>query len=250
MILHTIKPDGVIALIGCGGTGAFVADGLCRLLIGKAYRLILVDHDRVEEHNLGRQAFYVDDLGRFKSETLALRLARNYGREVGYDTHPASQNIQADLVIGCVDNPEARRVLANLPQYSRYYTWYLDAGNSRDSGQVLIGNRNISELKGSFANNICTGLPLPSIQQPALLIPETRPPLDCAEAVAANEQSPVINHVMAGLVLQFVHLLLEGRLGWMSAYINLELGTLRTVDAEPEAVARLIGKKVTWLQNP
>ena len=69
----------------------------------------------------------------------------------------------------------------------------------------------------------------------------------CAEAVLAEEQSPVINQSMAALVLEFMYLLLQGRLSWMGAYIDMEAGTLQTVPAEPEIVARMLGVKVDTL---
>ncbi|MBA7689609.1 hypothetical protein ES703_98117 [subsurface metagenome] len=93
-------------------------------------------------------------------------------------------------------------------------------------------------------------LPLPSMQLPSLLIPPTvrnTAPRDCAEAVAAEEQSPVINHAMAMLVLQFMHQLLTKKLTWLGAYINLEAGTLQHVPAEPETIARMCGVKVDTL---
>ena len=40
-----------ILVVGCGGTGSFVAEGLCRLLINSDIPVILVDDDRVEPHN-------------------------------------------------------------------------------------------------------------------------------------------------------------------------------------------------------
>src|SRR5919199_1966851 len=80
--------EATIVLVGCGGTGGFLADALGRLLLGRDARLFLVDLDRVEPHNLGRQAFDRRDVGRFKAEALAERLARCYGREVGYAVLP------------------------------------------------------------------------------------------------------------------------------------------------------------------
>ena len=49
--------EATIALVGCGGTGGFLADALGRLLLGRAARLVLVDPDVVEPHNVARQAF-------------------------------------------------------------------------------------------------------------------------------------------------------------------------------------------------
>ena len=77
-----------ITVVGCGGTGGFVAEGLCRLFQGREATIVLVDHDRVEPHNLLRQNFYAEDVGRFKSQALADRLARAYRRPVGYSVYP------------------------------------------------------------------------------------------------------------------------------------------------------------------
>jgi tRNA A37 threonylcarbamoyladenosine dehydratase len=41
-----------LVVVGCGGTGSLVAEGLCRLLINNDLTLMLVDFDRVESHNL------------------------------------------------------------------------------------------------------------------------------------------------------------------------------------------------------
>ena len=49
--------DPWITVVGCGGTGGFVAEGLCRLFQGRKATIVLVDHDRVEPHNLLRQNF-------------------------------------------------------------------------------------------------------------------------------------------------------------------------------------------------
>ena len=65
-----------------------MAEGLCRLLQGRETTIVLVDHDRVEPHNLLRQNFYEADVGRFKSQSLADRLARAYRRPVGYSVYP------------------------------------------------------------------------------------------------------------------------------------------------------------------
>jgi tRNA A37 threonylcarbamoyladenosine dehydratase len=50
-------PDVTIVLVGCGGTGGYLAEALCRLLVGRRGSLHLVDHDRVEAHNVARQSF-------------------------------------------------------------------------------------------------------------------------------------------------------------------------------------------------
>jgi PRTRC genetic system ThiF family protein len=263
--LKEIREDGSILLVGCGGTGGFVAEGLCRLINGTSYHLYLVDPDRVEERNLGRQNFVKADLGRFKAQVLAERLAGQFGRQIDYIVSPIEQlqlGDRGNLTIGCVDNPAAREKLQFAgrytigPSYSycKIVGWYIDAGNGEHSGQVLIGNGLLkpNELNKSFYpdTGICDRLPLPTIQQPALLAPESRPRRrrDCAESVAREEQSPVINRMMADLVLTFVHKLLTGKLTWMAAYIDLDGGTMSTVDAEPAAVSKITGLTVRQLE--
>ncbi len=253
-----------LILVGCGGTGGFVAEGLCRLLINEPdIKLLLIDHDRVEPHNLARQQFFPGEVGKFKSQALAERLCRQYGRPIRYSVYPYTYDLEGGemgrglhtraiqgIIISCVDNTAARRDIATTLEFGN---WWLDAGNGYSSGQVLIGNANKGDyLKNGFdpQTQEVTALPIPTLQLPALLVPPTqeeRDPLDCAEEVQAEEQSPVINQAMATLVLQFMHQLLKGKLTWMGAYLDLEGGTLQTVPADPVVVARMLGVKVDTL---
>jgi PRTRC genetic system ThiF family protein len=245
--------DRSIAVVGCGGTGSLVAEGLCRLLLPQPdMKLVLVDHDRVEPHNLLRQAFYAGDVGRFKAEVLATRLAKLFGRTIGYSLQEfrrpyygeSSPLSPARIIIGCVDNPMARAEIAAAIRPTR---WWIDAGNAENLGQVLIGNAGSpDQLKGAFdlEKNICYALPSPSVQRPELLLPAEPTPLpvlrlnDCAEAVRLGGQSPVINQVMAALTLEVVRRIITGACHWMSLYINMERGELRAVDATPANAAR------------
>ena len=251
---QALREEPTIAVVGCGGTGAFVAEGLCRLLGDRPAKLALIDHDRVEPHNLRRQAFYAGDVGEFKAQVVAQRLSRRFGREIAYSVYPYDESVHRDLfdfrwgarglVIGCVDNPSARRAIAELIDVG---IWYIDAGNAESSGQVFIGNVADPEaLAGGFYSdsNICTRLPLPTVQSPELLAPlpeDSRPRLDCAEAVGAGDQSPTINGQMATLTLEFVSRLLLGTLSWMAAFVDLGVGSLTPMEANPKAVARMTG---------
>ncbi len=255
--------DWKILVVGCGGTGGFVAEGLCRLFAGTNVPLVLIDYDRVEPHNLLRQNFYPGEVGKFKSQALAERLSRQFGRSIAYCVYPYDVDLighelgggmyklmSQGIIIGCVDGPEARGSIAERFIQSN---WWIDAGNGRDSGQVLIGNTAAPQLLSqSFdeERQEVDRLPIPTWQLPSLLVPVTKEPVprrDCAEAVAADEQSPVINQAMATLVLQFVYRFLTKKLTWMGAYIDLEAGTLQPVPADPTHVARLCGVKVDTL---
>lgn len=260
--LRDMAQPPTIIVVGTGGTGSLVSDGLCRLLIGRDERLLLVDPDRVEPHNLRRQAFYAGDVGNFKAQVLAERLSRQYGRRIGYSVMPYEKDlldkpmgngmIQKALsliIIGCTDNVAARRSIAESISWDK---WWVDSGNSNHSGQVLIGNvKERERLREAFdsTNHTVRNLPMPSLQLPALLIPptKTKRPRDCAEAVEDDEQSPTINQAMATLVLDYVYRLLRGTLTTMGSYIDLDAGTLQTVPATPVTVARMLGMKVKEL---
>ncbi|MCK4299478.1 MAG: ThiF family adenylyltransferase, partial [Planctomycetes bacterium] len=228
-----------VSIVGCGGTGGFVAEGLCRLLPPQA-SMVLIDMDRVEERNLGRQNFTREDLGLFKSEALAQRLARGYGRPVGYTVLPVGmlEIGQSGLVIGCVDNGLARADIAKgVCRHPYNMMWWVDAGNAENYGQVIIGNRDMQNLNGAFFEmEACLALPLPTIQRPELLVQAPRG-RDCAEIAA--EQGPTINQAMAALVVEVVRRLIEGTCPWMQLYLDLEAGTLSPVLATPEAVTRV-----------
>lgn len=222
-------------VVGCGGTGGFVAEGLCRLLYGSAHtQITLVDFDTVEPRNLLRQNFYPGEVGMFKAEALALRLSRQYGRVIHHLNSPfVPAHANAGILIGCVDNALARQAIATSNP-----TWWIEAGNGHNWGQVLIGNRDVRGLEESFdKEGVCYSLPKPSVQMPELLVPMNGDlGSDCAEAVIEGDQSPTINQAMANLVLEFVRKLMAGQLTWMQAYIDLDHGVMRTVPARPDIV--------------
>ena len=95
-----ISSSPTIAVVGCGGTGGFVAEGLCRMYPEHQISILLVDHDRVEEHNLMRQNYAIEDLGRFKSQALAERLASRYRRPVAYSVNPFTDPLSDEWAPG------------------------------------------------------------------------------------------------------------------------------------------------------
>ncbi len=238
-----------------------MADDLCRVLKSEL-NIILIDDDRVEPHNLKRQNFYAGDVGKFKSQVLAERLSRQYGRKIAYSVYPYNAELGSDvdvlgfrslikgLLIGCVDQYQSRQAIAATLEGP--YNWWIDAGNGEHSGQVLIGNlHDTSYLNGAFLTQekVAACLPAPHIQLPGLLLPPSVPvkAQDCAEAVEDNTQSPIINRVMASWVTQFVYHFFNGTLPWMGVYVDTEMGTTSTVPAEPETVARMLKMKVSKL---
>ncbi|MDD5513416.1 MAG: ThiF family adenylyltransferase [Candidatus Omnitrophica bacterium] len=257
-----VQSEPTIVVVGVGGTGSLVADGVCRLFAKTETKIMLIDYDRVEEHNLLRQNFYPGDVGKFKSQVIAERLARFYGRPIGYSVFPYEKDLLNEnygagfikqainlIVLGCTDQAESRRHIAES------ITWqncWIDAGNGYQSGQVLIGNTvEKDHLKESFSisEHRVIRLPAPSLQLPALLIPPAKPetPRDCAEAIDDNSQSPVINQAMATLMLDVLWKLITDKLTYMGIYLDLEAGTLQYVPATPMTIARMFSMKESEL---
>ena len=242
-----------ITVVGCGGTGGFVAEGLCRLFQGRDAIIVLVDHDRVEPHNLLRQNFYAEDVGKFKSQALADRLSQAYNRPVGYSVYPFREeecrypglSSHDGLVIGCADNAAARRAMADcLP--GDPCRWLIDAGNDTNWGQVLVGNvaEPVFLEEPPFTGETCHLAPAPTLQRPDLLTAvSTRPPdVDCAAALDLTDQDPTINQMMASLVLQVVRRMVAGTCPFLALYLDMDQGTVTPSYVTPEAVARLVGR--------
>lgn len=100
-------------LIGAGGIGSELGEGLCRKGVG---RLRIFDHDVVEHTNLNRQHFFLSDIGANKAECLARNLAPHchagtvlQGYALSFeDATVLGVDLQADFVVCGVDNTEAR----------------------------------------------------------------------------------------------------------------------------------------------
>ncbi|MBN1220816.1 MAG: ThiF family adenylyltransferase [Anaerolineae bacterium] len=245
----------VILLIGCGGTGAFVAHILAQLAnwarsAGIDLRLYFVDHDIIEEKNLVRQNFCAAEVGYPKAFSLAWRYTAAFGLTIT----PVVEQFSAELldrfqpayspqgtltiVIGAVDNVCARRkmaeaITAKLKQQhgSQHKFFWLDAGNERLSGQVLIGNSLEPEPLLSPLG-YCLGLPLPHLQEPSLLLERDhlQQELSCADLNLRGEQSAMINRMMATLVGVYLYRLLQSRdLGWSGSWVNLQTGMTKSI---------------------
>lgn len=145
-----------ILIVGVGGTGSYLAQGLAKMVAG--YRLqvevALVDPDQIEEKNCSRQNFHAYEIGQPKAEALAYRLNQQYGINfaavvgkgedcltlgrngywVGSSTGWASgKKVEMDrLIITCVDTLEARK------PYKECGPW-LDLGNGVETGQAIYG---------------------------------------------------------------------------------------------------------------
>jgi sulfur carrier protein ThiS adenylyltransferase len=101
-----------VGIAGAGGLGSNVAMALARAGVG---HLLLVDFDRVEESNLNRQYYFLDQVGEVKVEALKENINRavkgctvevlNRKLESGSMAGPFSE---ADVVVEALDEAETK----------------------------------------------------------------------------------------------------------------------------------------------
>lgn len=220
-------------VVGCGGTGSYVAEGLARLL-DKDAQIILVDHDRVEERNIVRQNFSPKEIGEVKSAALAKRLSERYNRPIGYSTLPIQMTTlkRRGILLGCVDNGIARAAIA---EKVRGFFWWVDAGNGYNYGQILIGN---SDRAVFTKDNKIDDLPLPSIQRPEIL--SQAPAIPQPNCIDVPDQGPTINQVMAVMMVEVVRRMTEGTCPWIQLLIDMEHGSTLPVLATPPVVSEIM----------
>jgi PRTRC genetic system ThiF family protein len=261
-----------IALVGCGGTGSWLAPHLARIAAvlkeaGKGVALTFIDPDTVEAANFPRQNFCAAETSRNKAETLALRYGTAWGLQIGAVPHryegrhtpwPLHQG-HLLLIVGCVDNAAARRAIEGVvAQYNKGSgradslpaTWWLDCGNMQDSGQVLLGAAPTkADMAHAFKNQtICTMLPSPTLQAPDLLealpeeLAEERRRMSCAELAMRDAQGMNINTAVANVAADYVlRLVGTGGLKRFATYIDLPSGVVKSFYNTPEQVAASFG---------
>jgi PRTRC genetic system ThiF family protein len=269
-------------LVGCGGTGSWLAPSIARLArvlaeSGREVSVTFVDDDRVEEGNIPRQNFCDAEKGLHKSVALAVRYSAAWNVEIAAVTdkfYPAlltqdygggwraTRFDALTVVVGCVDNAKARRSIhaalkgvnrLNLPQAH----WWVDCGNSEESGQVLCGSAPTPEhLKGAFPKEkLCRSLPAPSLVAPELLKArqEERAAkrMSCAELMAANVQSLMVNQRVAAEAGDYLYRLTgDAPLRKFATYFDCETGNARSLYATREEVARVARVDVAFLTPP
>ena len=251
-----------IVMVGCGGTGSWLAPAIVRigkLLVeqGKQVWIAFCDHDQVEEKNIYRQNFCAAEIGRNKAETLAFR----YGGAWGMSVNAVSTRFEADsnlmdgwardclrLFIGCVDNAGGRlaihQYLENLNNGNLF--WWLDCGNERSNGQVLLGNPEDEPEDLYNLPEYVNWFPSPAVQHPELVAtdnvpqapldpstrlgePNNRENLSCAEMALQDAQGLVINQVIASHAADYIlRLLVTKDLRKYATYIDMESGSVRS----------------------
>ncbi len=240
-----------LILIGCGGTGSWLAPHVVRLarLLREVHdqqvSVVFCDHDHVEEKNIFRQNFCEAEIGRNKALSLAQRYGHAWGIPIAAidqrfsraiatknDFAPSYNDQQTSVFITCVDNNTSRREVAKLCE--SWPIWWVDTGNLKTAGQVSVGRELFEkELSPLRLPSVTTWTPPPSLQFPNIMrdTSEEIQPVDytttsCAELALVDEQSISINHSIASVAASLLaKMLVTKDLRYHCAYVSLDAGT-------------------------
>lgn len=258
-----------VLIVGCGGTGAYVAGHLARLISVLKHNcsnwydvrlhLVLADGDKVEQKNLERQHFIQRDLNANKAEVLASRYSAAFGLEITavpyYLENTSAINmldLQPLLLIGCVDNNASRRVMAEwMLLHAHRDTFWIDAGNDENSGQVVCGFLPSDFYRISRSDprgGAVFSLPFATEVYPSLLDNDKfNSELSCAELAQSAPQNMMANITAAALVLNFAQKILRGEpLRSHGAVFSLD-NSFKTLLNTPDNLAKVApGRLREW----
>jgi len=240
-----------LVLIGCGGTGSWLAPHVVRIarllreVRDQQVSVVFCDHDHVEEKNIFRQNFCEAEIGRNKALSLAQRYGHAWGIPIAAidqrfsraiatknDFAPSYNDQQTSVFITCVDNNTARREIAKLCE--SWPIWWVDTGNLKTAGQVSVGRQLFEkELSPLRLPSVTTWAPAPSLQFPNIIrdtSEEVQPVnytnMSCAELALVDEQGISINHSIASVAASLLaKMLVTKDLRYHCAYVSLDAGT-------------------------
>lgn len=239
-----------ILLVGAGGTGSRILEKLVclhRALKAKGhpygFEVMVVDPDTVSPANIGRQAFYPGDVGAFKSDVLvnranmALEDVMWHSAVAKLDTSTSLGNF--DIVIGAVDNRAARLgILRGLEGTLSGVRYWLDTGNRRADGQVILGQVASKRIVGEDKLRLPhAGELYPELIDPAFQEKDDTP--SCSLAEALEKQSLFINPTIADFAGNILwNLFTKGEIDTHGVFVNLDRMMVTPMRVDPEVWAR------------
>ena len=240
---HTFDPHTYIKtiyVVGVGGTGSSAARVIARVLYDMERsrkhvpQMILVDHDRIEEKNIGRQALFApSSVGQNKAVIAARVLSFALGLEIGaipmqFDPERHTERYGGNLIVSCVDNHVARQAV------HRAKGVHIGAGNHENAGQCVIGSSSDAEMilhESNWQNDTVRHLPIEGLLFPSLLEPESvakpQSDLSCSDLVENGAQHLLVNDWMATVIGSYTYKLLHRQpIRTFMTFIDADNGTV------------------------
>jgi PRTRC genetic system ThiF family protein len=259
--MHMVCPELLrrsvrLLLIGCGGSGTAVASGLpylhqAMLVAGHpgGLHVTIMDGDIISPTNCVRQPFCSAEIGLAKAVVMVSRLNLFWGLNwTAVTEHLDSQTDVSnfDIVIGCVDTRAARQLIASKVQgWRSRIAYWLDLGNSADSGQFVLGQP-LNGRNRRSSDRLRTAAELfPEIVE-ASLDDDDSP--SCSALEALERQEPFVNQVLAYHALALLTRLFRyGGINHHGAFVSVRENRVHPIkiDAELWRRMRRRGRRVT-----
>lgn len=249
--VHTLPSDLLgdevtIALVGCGGTGSRLLTGLAEFnaamtaLGHPGIRVTVFEDDLVSEANVGRQAFYMADVGLPKATVLMHRVNLAFGLNWDAVCQRFGKRIvrtRFDIVIGAVDSRASRRALHEYVQGTQVNYW-LDLGNTADTAQFILGEP-LSRWQKAWdrPNRLPTITDLfPDILDESIAEDDTP---SCSMAEALERQELFTNRCVADAAMNLLWRLFRyGRIDHHGGFLNLRTSRMTPLPCDKDAWKR------------
>jgi PRTRC genetic system ThiF family protein len=243
-------------VVGCGGTGSYLIRDLAKLIaaMNQQYQtrhcMILVDKDRTEPKNVGRQNFTRADVGRNKAACLAQRYSGAFGLDIAYvDRYLTAQDTMYELtgaaddgeyrtvLVGCVDNNASRVLMHNLyrnagSRRSGFIAAYIDSGNELSAGQVVCSLKRVFTRDSEELD-----VQIPDVVELFSMASDDRHPddLSCAEHTESAPQDITANITAANIILNYCatflhnasHMVMASNGNFSSEAYQIQYGKMR-----------------------
>lgn len=236
-----------VLVVGAGGTGSHVVYGLQKLhsamiALGHPHGLnvVVMDDDTVSPANVGRQLFFPSEVGSPKASAIINRVNQGFGVQWGavHGRLIGNTDIRGfvpDITIGCVDNRKGRKAI--LDYVGRYGGLWLDIGNRKTDGQVVLGE--VVRKGDKTQSNLPNAADLfPEIVDDSLDGTDDTP--SCSLAEALEKQALFINQAMATAALNLLFKLFRyGSISSHGVFINLETDRSTPLLVDPAGWERM-----------
>jgi len=251
--MHTLHPELLqrtvrVLVIGCGGSGSAIASGLpylhpAMLVAGHpgGLHVTIMDGDIISPTNCVRQPFCTTEVGLAKAVVMVSRLNLFWGLNwtaVAEDLTSKTDVSTFDIVIGCVDTRAARQLIQDrLIGWRSRVAYWLDLGNSADSGQFVLGQPLNGRNRRSRGRLRTAPELFPEIADPSL---DDDGAPSCSALEALERQEPFVNQVLAYHALALLTQLFRyGRIAHHGAFVNVRENRVQPIWIDPSLWLRL-----------
>jgi len=229
-----------IDLIGVGGTGSYVLQGLAKLSLvhkelvinSQGINVNVYDPDVISHSNTVRQLYNDNEIGESKAMTIVSNINRNYGFdwnafEEKYDVKKIKDT---QVIILCPDNMIVRRKVYDYISHKikgqlinhGEGVYIIDFGNSYDYGQVYV-----SYIPGK---NVKKDIPQYGFPKNYLETKEDLNEPSCSIAEAISKQKLFMNPLLASHGLNLLdELLTKEQMTHKGIYVSLETLTSKSI---------------------